>query len=154
MTAGAIRTDFILSAEIMVIALNEVADQSFWPRFIILVVVAFVITAAVYGVVALIVKMDDIGLSLAQRTSTVRAEIGRGLVAAMPKLLSALSTIGTVAMLWVGGHILLVGTDTLGWHGRTALSTTPRNSSITPSRASAGYWPGWSTLRRRQWSAW
>jgi uncharacterized protein len=116
MTAGAIRTDFILSAEIMVIALNEVADQSFWPRFIILVVVAFVITAAVYGVVALIVKMDDIGLSLAQRTSRFAQKVGRGLVAAMPKLLSALSTIGTVAMLWVGGHILLVGTDDVGWH--------------------------------------
>jgi predicted DNA repair protein MutK len=116
MTAGAIRTDFILSAEIMVIALNEVADQSFWPRFAILVVVAFVITAAVYGVVALIVKMDDIGLSLAQRTSRFAQKIGRGLVAAMPKLLSALSTVGTVAMLWVGGHILLVGTDDVGWH--------------------------------------
>jgi len=116
MTSGAIRTDFILSAEIMVIALNEVADQSFWPRFIILVVVAFVITAAVYGVVALIVKMDDIGLSLAQRTSQFAQNIGRGLVAAMPKLLSTLSTIGTVAMLWVGGHILLVGTDDVGWH--------------------------------------
>ncbi len=116
MTSSAIRTDFILSAEIMVIALNEVADQSFWPRFIILVVVALVITAAVYGVVALIVKMDDIGLSLAQRTSRFARKIGRGLVAAMPKLLSALSTIGTVAMLWVGGHILLLGTDTLGWH--------------------------------------
>ena len=116
MTAGAIRTDFILSAEIMVIALNEVADQSFWPRFIILVVVAVVITAAVYGVVGLIVKMDDIGLSLAQRTSRFAQKIGRGLVAAMPKLLSALSTIGTVAMLWVGGHILLIGTDDVGWH--------------------------------------
>ncbi len=116
MTSGAIRTDFILSAEIMVIALNEVADQSFWPRFIILVIVALVITAAVYGVVALIVKMDDIGLSLAGRTSKFSQKVGRGLVAAMPKLLSALSTIGTVAMLWVGGHILLQGTDTLGWH--------------------------------------
>jgi len=113
---GAIRTDFILSAEIMVIALNEVADQSFWPRLIILVAVAIVITAAVYGVVGLIVKMDDIGLSLAQRSSRFAQRVGRGLVAAMPKLLSALSAIGTVAMLWVGGHILLVGTDTLGWH--------------------------------------
>jgi uncharacterized protein len=116
MVTGAIRTDFILSAEIMVIALNEVADQSFWPRLIILVVVALVITAAVYGVVAGIVKMDDIGLNLAQRTSRFAQTIGRGLVAAMPKLLSALSIIGTIAMLWVGGHILLQGTDTLGWH--------------------------------------
>jgi uncharacterized protein len=116
MTSSAIRTDFILSAEIMVIALNEVADQPFVPRLIILVAVALVITAAVYGVVALIVKMDDIGLSLAQRSSRVAKKTGLGLVAAMPKLLAALSAIGTVAMLWVGGHILLVGTDTLGWH--------------------------------------
>src|SRR4249920_2190218 len=85
MTAGAIRTDFILSAEIMVIALNEVADQPFVPRLIILIIVALVITAAVYGVVALIVKMDDIGLSLAQRTSRFAQKVGRGLVAAMPK---------------------------------------------------------------------
>ncbi|MGV0790667.1 DUF808 domain-containing protein [Mycolicibacterium sp. XJ1819] len=116
MTAGAIRTDLILSAEIMVIALNEVAGERFWSRLIILVVVALVITAAVYGVVALIVKMDDIGLGLAQRTSTVAQKTGRALVAAMPKVLSALSIIGTVAMLWVGGHILLLGTDTLGFH--------------------------------------
>ena len=116
MAAAAIRTDFILSAEIMVIALNEVADQPFLPRLIILIVVALVITAAVYGVVAAIVKMDDVGLSLTQRTSRFVQRIGRGLVAGMPKLLSALSAIGTVAMLWVGGHILLVGTDELGWH--------------------------------------
>ncbi|MBI3217074.1 MAG: DUF808 domain-containing protein [Mycobacterium sp.] len=116
MTAGAIRTDFILSAEIMVIALNEVADQAFLPRLIILIIVALVITAAVYGVVGLIVKMDDIGLSLAQRNSTFSQKFGRGLVTAMPKVLAALSAIGTVAMLWVGGHILLVGTNTLGWH--------------------------------------
>lgn len=116
MVTGAIRTDFILSAEIMVIALNEVANQPFLPRLVILVVVALVITAAVYGVVAGIVKMDDIGLSLTQRKSRFGQKIGRGLVAGMPKLLSALSIIGTIAMLWVGGHILLVGTDTLGWH--------------------------------------
>ncbi|WP_158166414.1 DUF808 domain-containing protein [Mycolicibacterium smegmatis] len=116
MVTGAIRTDFILSAEIMVIALNEVAAEAFFPRLAILVVVALVITAGVYGVVAGIVKMDDIGLHLAERNARITRKIGRGLVAGMPKLLSALSTIGTVAMLWVGGHILLVGTDTLGWH--------------------------------------
>ena len=116
MTTGAIRTDFILSAEIMVIALNEVADQPFVPRLIILIVVALIITIAVYGVVALIVKMDDIGLSLAQRTSRFAQRVGLGLVTAMPKLLAALSAIGTVAMLWVGGHILLVGTDDVCWH--------------------------------------
>jgi predicted DNA repair protein MutK len=93
-----------------------VADQSFLPRLLILLVVAVVITAAVYGVVAAIVKMDDIGLNLTQRSSAFVQKIGRGLVVGMPKLLSALSVIGTVAMLWVGGHILLVGADELGLH--------------------------------------
>jgi uncharacterized protein len=86
------------------------------PRLIILAVVAVVITVAVYGVVAAIVKMDDVGLALTQRSSALVQRLGRGLVAGMPKLLTALSAIGTVAMLWVGGHILLVGTDDLGWH--------------------------------------
>lgn len=121
MVSGAIRTDFILSAEIMVIALNEVATESFWPRLVILLVVAVVITVAVYGVVAGIVKMDDIGLSLTQRSGAIVQRIGRGLVAGMPKLLSTLTVVGTAAMLWVGGHILLVGTDTLGWHGPYSL---------------------------------
>jgi predicted DNA repair protein MutK len=116
MVSGAIRTDFILSAEIMVIALNEVADQGFVPRLIILVIVALVITVAVYGVVAGIVKMDDVGLHLTKTGSRMARTVGRGLVAAMPKLLTLLSAVGTVAMLWVGGHILLVGADQLGWH--------------------------------------
>jgi predicted DNA repair protein MutK len=116
MTAGAIRTDFILSAEIMVIALNEVADQAFLPRAIILVIVAIAITILVYGVVALIVKMDDVGLLLAGRPSAFSQRLGLGLVKAMPKLLALISTVGVVAMLWVGGHILLVGVDDLGWH--------------------------------------
>jgi uncharacterized protein len=116
MVTGAIRTDMVLSAEIMVIALNEVANQAFVPRLIILIVVALLLTAAVYGVVAVIVKMDDVGLHLTQTASRVGQKVGRGLVAAMPKLLSTLSAVGTVAMLWVGGHILLAGSDHLGWH--------------------------------------
>ena len=116
MTQGAIRTDFILSAEIMVISLNEVADEPFLMRTMILLVVALAMTALVYGVVALIVKMDDIGLSLAERPSAASQRIGRALVAGMPKVLSVLSTVGIVAMLWVGGHILLKGVDELGWH--------------------------------------
>ena len=116
MAAGAIRTDFILSAEIIVIALNEVADQGFVSRAVILVLVSFLITALVYGVVALIVKLDDIGLSFAQRDSESAQRLGRALVGGMPKLLTGLSTVGIAAMLWVGGHILLVGTDDLGWH--------------------------------------
>lgn len=115
MVAGAIRTDLILSAEIMVIALDEVADEGFWARLSILVVVAFAITIAVYGVVALIVKMDDAGLSLSQRSSALAQKVGRGLVAAMPRLLAVISVVGTVAMLWVGGHILLVNVHEVGW---------------------------------------
>ncbi len=114
--AAAIRTDLILSSEIMVIALNEVADQPFVPRLIILVVVALVLTVVVYGVVAIIVKMDDVGLHLTQTASRIGQRVGRVLVAGMPKLLSALAALGTVAMLWVGGHILLSGSDRLGWH--------------------------------------
>jgi predicted DNA repair protein MutK len=116
MVAGAIRTDFILSAEIMVISLNEVADEPLVSRAVILVVVALGITALVYGVVALIVKMDDIGLRLAETRSGALATFGRLLVRAMPKVLAVLSSVGIVAMLWVGGHILLVGVDELGWH--------------------------------------
>ena len=116
MVSGAIRTDFILSAEIMVIALNEVADEAFASRAAILVAVAFLITILVYGVVGLIVKLDDIGLHLAERSSSLAQSVGRGMVKAMPKLLAVLSTVGIAAMLWVGGHILLVGTDDLGWH--------------------------------------
>jgi len=116
MVRGATRTDFILSAEIMVIALNEVADEPLLSRAVILLVVAVGITVLVYGVVALIVKMDDIGLRLAATRHGAVATSGRLLVKAMPKVLSVLSTVGIVAMLWVGGHILLVGADELGWH--------------------------------------
>ena len=114
---GAIRTDFILSAEIMVIALKDVIDEGFVSRTIILMIVAVLITFAVYGVVALIVKMDDIGLHMVETGKPTAMKIGRGLVSGMPKLLASLATIGTAAMLWVGGHILLVGSDELGWHG-------------------------------------
>ncbi len=113
--SGAIRTDFILSAEIMVIALKEVLDEPLVSRAVILALVAVVITVAVYGVVAAIVKMDDVGLRLAERSSPSSQRIGRALVTGMPKLLGWLSVIGTAAMLWVGGHILLVGADELGW---------------------------------------
>ncbi|MGI9612521.1 MAG: DUF808 family protein, partial [Acidimicrobiales bacterium] len=114
---GAIRTDFILSAEIMVIALKEVIDESLVQRAVVLVVVAVFITVLVYGVVALIVKMDDIGLSLAGRDSELSQRIGQTMVKGMPILLQVLTVVGTAAMLWVGGHIIIVGTDELGWHG-------------------------------------
>ena len=109
MVAGAVRTDFILSAEIMVIALNEVAAESFALRAAIRVVVAIAITIGVYGVVGLIVKMDDVGLHLAQRRNGGARAIGRGLVHAMPKLLKILSVVGIAAMIWVGGGIIVHG---------------------------------------------
>ncbi|MGK5683393.1 DUF808 domain-containing protein [Actinoplanes sp. URMC 104] len=113
--SGAVRTDLILSAEIMVITLNEVIDEPFWSRLAILAVVALVMTVGVYGVVALIVKMDDAGVSLSRRSGGIAA-FGRGLVKAMPVVLTVLTVVGTAAMLWVGGHIILVGTDELGLH--------------------------------------
>ncbi len=115
--AGAVRTDLILSAEIMVIALKEVIDEPFVARAIIMVVVALFITVIVYGVVALIVKMDDIGLSLAGREQESSQKLGRAMVSGMPKLLTGLTIVGTAAMLWVGGHILIIGTHELGWDG-------------------------------------
>ena len=118
--SGAVRTDFILSAEIMVISLNEVASEPLLSRAIILVIVALAITALVYGFGALIVKMDDVGLNLAARGNGVASRLGRGMVAAMPKVLTTLSTVGIAAMIWVGGHILLLGlhdlSEMLGWH--------------------------------------
>ena len=114
--SGAIRTDFILSTEIMVISLNEVADEPFVSRALILAVVAIAITVLVYGVVGLIVKMDDAGLLLSQRSNETAQKFGVLLVRSMPRLLSVISVVGIAAMLWVGGHILLVGTDDVGWH--------------------------------------
>jgi hypothetical protein len=115
-TSSAIRTDFILSAEIMVISLNEVANEPFLSRAAILVVVALAITALVYGVVALIVKMDDAGLHLSKSRSGFGRAVGHGLVRGMPALLTTLSAVGVAAMIWVGGHIILGGLDELGLH--------------------------------------
>lgn len=105
--SGAIRTDFILSAEIMVIALREVSDQPLLTQAVTLAIVAVLITAGVYGVVALIVKADDVGLYLAQRPSAAAQAIGRGLVKGVPVLMQVLTVVGTAAMLWVGGDLLI-----------------------------------------------
>ena len=111
--SGAIRTDFILSAEIMAIALAELGALTFWTTAAALIAVAFAITAGVYGVVGLIVKLDDIGLHLAQRANAGVRAFGRGLVRVVPKLLKSLAVIGTAAMLWVGGGILVHGLEVL-----------------------------------------
>jgi uncharacterized protein len=109
--AGAIRTDLILSGEIMAIALATVADRPFAIQAGALVVVSVGITAAVYGVVGLIVKMDDVGVHLAQRGSALARGVGRGLVKSMPHLMQGLSVVGTAAMLWVGGGIIVHGLE-------------------------------------------
>ena len=110
--AGAIKTDFILSAEIMTIALASIQSPNLAMQAATLALVGVFITAAVYGAVALIVKMDDIGLHLAATGhSGAGRSFGRGLVVAMPKVMTVLSTVGTVAMLWVGGSIILHGLE-------------------------------------------
>jgi len=112
--AGAIRTDLVLSAEIMAIALASVAARPLAIQAGALALVGFLLTVAVYGVVAFIVKMDDIGLHLARRSGRWPRRFGRGLVRAMPPLLGALSVVGTAAMLWVGGGILVHGLEHFG----------------------------------------
>lgn len=114
--AGAIKTDFILSAEIMTIALAAIPPSNFWMEAATLAAVAIMITVAVYGAVALIVKMDDLGLAMANkgRLSLTR-RLGRGLVKAMPGLLHLLTIVGTAAMLWVGGSIIIHGLEELGF---------------------------------------
>lgn len=135
--AGAIRTDLILSAEIMAISLNSVQDEVFAIRAAALAVTALMVTVGVYGVVGLIVKMDDIGLHLAQRRSAAAQAFGRGLVKSMPVVLSGLAVIGTAAMLWVGGGIII--------HGLHELHLTPLPMWVehlsAPARQLAGIGP-------------
>lgn len=115
--AGAIKTDFILSAEIMTIALSTIpVDDAIWMKAIILIVVAIGITVAVYGAVALIVKADDVGVHLATERTGALAALGRGIVKVMPGLMKTLTIVGTAAMLWVGGNIVIHGIAELGWH--------------------------------------
>ncbi len=122
---GAIRTDFILSAEIMVIASKALleeegaADTGIVQQGFTLAAIAVLITVVVYGAVALIVKMDDVGLAMTQRDDAASKKTGAALVAFMPILLKWLTIIGTAAMLWVGGHIILVGTheSPINWDG-------------------------------------
>ena len=117
--ASAIKTDFILSAEIMAITLASLPAGSLVSQAVVLAVVAIAITAAVYGVVALIVKADDLGIALAGNDGSsalagVGRVFGRGLVRGMPVFLAMLSAVGTAAMIWVGGGIILHGLEVYG----------------------------------------
>ena len=115
--AGAVRTDFILSAEIMAIALGEVSDSPLVSQALILAVVAIAITGGVYGLVAAIVKADDVGLHLAEGRSAALRGLGRGLVKSMPPIMAVLSVVGTAAMIWVGGQIVIHGLAQFGVAG-------------------------------------
>ena len=110
---GAIRTDFVLSAEIIVIALGIVADKPFMTQVIVLVGIGILMTVGVYGIVAAIVKMDDLGLHLVTRPNAVAQTIGRGLLLAAPRLMKVLAVVGTAAMFLVGGGILMHGVPPL-----------------------------------------
>ncbi|TDK31715.1 DUF808 domain-containing protein [Rhizobium deserti] len=114
--AGAIRTDFILSAEIMALTLANVSNLSIYAQAAVLAAVGILITVAVYGVVAMIVKADDLGLAMAGSKFSLWRGLGRGLVIGVPVFLKVLATIGTAAMLWVGGSIIIHGLAEMGFH--------------------------------------
>lgn len=115
--AGAARTDLILSAEIMAITLSELDLPTWWEQSLALALVAVIVTVAVYGAVALIVKMDDVGLRMLRESEVTNIRrLGVFLLRAMPRLLVALSFVGTIAMLWVGGGIIVHGTHEVGFH--------------------------------------
>ena len=111
---GAVRTDFILSAEIIVITLGSVASQAFTTQLSVLVTIAVVMTVGVYGLVAGIVKLDDAGLWLSERAGALQRAVGRGLLVAAPWLMKTLSVVGTAAMFLVGGGILVHGVPAAG----------------------------------------
>jgi hypothetical protein len=183
--ASAIKTDFILSAEIMAITLATVSDQTILIQALVLAVVGIGMTVAVYGVVALIVKADDIGEAFAKNDSgsvagrTSRA-LGRALVLGMPSFLKFVGVIGTAAMIWVGGGIIVHGLEASGVHflSRAINSVAEAAAHVLPSAAGPAKWmllafltgivglligvmsipvfgfviaPGWKLLKRILW---
>lgn len=136
---GAVRTDMILSAEIVAISLGEITEQALITQGVTLVAVSIAITVGVYGAVGLLVKLDDIGLHLARDEQSAMAGFGRGLVKTMPYVLSAIGVIGTAAMLWVGGGIIVHGLESF------ALDAIPDliHSVVDGVEESAGGSLGW-----------
>ena len=128
---GAIRTDFILSAEIITIALGTIAGQPLLTQVLVLSGVALLMTVGVYGLVAGIVKLDDLGLHWTRQPSALLQRLGRGLLAFAPRLLKGLAVVGTAAMFLVGGGILVHGWP--AWH-HAALAVAPWLDSA---------WTGW-----------
>ena len=134
---GAIRTDFILSAESVVITLGTVADATLTQRVTVLVGIALLMTVGVYGLVAGIVKLDDLGLRLQRSTSALLRKVGMGLLQMAPKLMKTLSVVGTAAMFMVGGGILLHGWPALG-HAVEAYASTLGSLAAPLINAAAG----------------
>ena len=150
--ASAIKTDFILSAEIMAITLAALPAGSFVKQALVLALVGIGITVAVYGVVALIVKADDVGVALAknERASVIGGAsraFGRGLVRGMPLFLTFLGAVGTAAMIWVGGGIVLHGLEVYGPIQSARPSTPPPKPPLTRCRLPPERWNGWSRRR-------
>lgn len=141
---SAVRTDFILSAEIMAITLAGVTESPLWMQAVVLAVVGLGMTLLVYGVVALIVKADDVGVALARSGTGIIRAMGRALVLGMPYFLKILSFIGMVAMLWVGGGILIHGLHQLGAHGPEEMVHHAAEvfASILPSAKAFMLWLG------------
>jgi hypothetical protein len=136
---GAIRTDLILSTEIMLIGLSNVdPDLDFWLRLAVLAVIALSMTALVYGAVALLVKIDDIGLKMAKSGSVRVRHTGARIVRSMPAVFRVISIVGTVAMLWVGGHLVLANLGEVGWHAPVELLHAVEHA-LEPS----GPWWSW-----------
>ena len=142
--SGAIRTDLILSAEIMAITLNEVAAETLLTRALVLALVGLAVTVFIYGAVAIIVKLDDVGLSLMQKPDETAKKIGKIMLNAMPHILTVLSVVGTAAMLWVGGGIILHGTHELGFHSLYDASHGLENAVQSTTGALGGIL-GWAT---------
>ena len=145
--ASAIKTDFILSAEIMAITLAAVPANGFLNQAVVLAVVAIGITAVVYGGVAIIVKADDIGVALARSSGSssinlVARTFGRGLVLGMPLFLNVLGVIGTAAMIWVGGGIIVHGLESYGmtWISGAIHRTAELAAHALPVAAGVAEW--------------
>ncbi|GAA1326363.1 DUF808 domain-containing protein [Leucobacter albus] len=115
MVSSAVRTDLVLSIEIMLISLANIEASTWGIRLATLIVVGLLMTVAVYGTVALLIRMDDVGFWLMRKPARALQAIGSGLVKAMPWVFRALTVVGALAMLWVGGHILLVNLGEVGF---------------------------------------
>ena len=145
--ASAIKTDFILSAEIMAIVLASVSDEGILMQALVLALVGIGITVAVYGVVALIVKADDVGVALAKydggsAASRMSRAVGRALVLGMPGFLTFLGAVGTAAMIWVGGAIFVHGLEAFGVHsvGQAIAAAAEAAAHMLPSAAGLVKW--------------